>query len=246
MKGKIAIVTGAAQGIGKAICKNLSNQGANVILNDINEEAVLEAVADLGPKVEGYVGDVGNIQTINELVNYAKEKYGKVDILVANAGLTLFGDFFEYTPEDFMKVVQVNLFGSFFLAQSTAKLMKELGGGSIVFMSSVTGNQAHRDLAAYSMSKAALQMLAKNLVIELSKYQINVNCVAPGAIVTERTSMDASYMDTWSQLTPMGRPGTVDDVANAVCFLVSDGAKQITGQTLIVDGGWSSISPNPE
>ncbi len=246
MKGKIAIVTGAAQGIGKAICENLSNQGANVILNDINEVAVLEAVADLGPKVEGFVGDVGNMQTINELVNYAKGKYGKVDILVANAGLTLFGDFFEYTPEDFMKVVQVNLFGSFFLAQSTSKLMKENGGGTILFMSSVTGNQAHRDLAAYSMSKAALQMLAKNLVIELSKYHINVNCVAPGAIVTERTSMDASYMDTWSHLTPMGRPGTVDDVANAVSFLVSDGAKQITGQTLIVDGGWSSISPNPE
>jgi NAD(P)-dependent dehydrogenase (short-subunit alcohol dehydrogenase family) len=95
------------------------------------------------------------------------------------------------------------------------------------------------------MTKAALEMLAKNLVIEISKYKINVNAIAPGATLTERTLSDASYANTWSQLTPMGRPASVTDVANAALFLVSDEAKHITGQTLIVDGGWTCISPSP-
>ncbi|HMP31285.1 MAG TPA: SDR family oxidoreductase, partial [Saprospiraceae bacterium] len=115
----------------------------------------------------------------------------------------------------------------------------------VVLMSSVTGNQAHRDLAAYSMSKAALQMLARNLVIELSPYNININCVAPGAVITERTSLDPAYDDTWSDLTPLGRAASTSDVAHTVLFLLSDKSRHITGQTIIVDGGWSVVSPNP-
>jgi glucose 1-dehydrogenase len=121
----------------------------------------------------------------------------------------------------------------------------QAGGGSMLFTSSVTGHQAHKDLAAYGMSKAALEMLAKNLVIELSQYKINVNTIAPGATLTERTMEDAGYSETWSRITPMGTPATVADIANTALFLVSDKAKQITGQTLIVDGGWTSISPSP-
>ena len=106
-------------------------------------------------------------------------------------------------------------------------------------------NQAHQDLAAYGMTKAALEMLAKSLVVELSPYQITVNTIAPGATLTERTMEDTEYKNTWSRITPMGRPATVEDVANAVLFLVSPQAGHITGQNIIVDGGWTAVSTSP-
>jgi len=124
--------------------------------------------------------------------------------------------------------------------------MKEQGsGGALLFMSSVTGHQAHQNLAAYGMTKAALEMLAKGLVIELSPCRINVNTIAPGATLTERTMDDAAYEKTWSAITPMGRPASTGDIADAALFLVSDGARHITGQNLVIDGGWTSISPPP-
>jgi NAD(P)-dependent dehydrogenase (short-subunit alcohol dehydrogenase family) len=142
--------------------------------------------------------------------------------------------------------MQVNLGGTFFLAQVAANQMKQQpSGGSLLFTSSVTGHQAHKDLAAYGMSKAAIEMLAKNLVIELSQFRINVNTIAPGATLTERTLDDPQYESTWSKLTPMGRPASVTDIANAALFLVSEDARHITGQNLIVDGGWTCISPSP-
>ena len=112
-------------------------------------------------------------------------------------------------------------------------------------MSSVVGGQAHKNLAVYAMTKAALNMLAKNLVVELAPHRINVNTVAPGATLTERTLSDPEYMKVWSEITPIGSPATVEDIAQAVYFLTSDAAKHITGQTLIVDGGWTSVSVQP-
>ena len=114
-----------------------------------------------------------------------------------------------------------------------------------MFMSSVTGHQAHKNLAVYSMTKAALEMLAKNLVAEVSSYNINVNAIAPGATVTERTANDPSYENTWSRITPMGHPAYPLDIANAALFLVSSKARHVTGQTLIIDGGWTCVSPSP-
>jgi 3-oxoacyl-[acyl-carrier protein] reductase len=142
--------------------------------------------------------------------------------------------------------MKVNLAGSFFLAQAAARRMKaQQTGGRILFMSSVTGHQAHKNLTAYGMTKAALEMLAKTLVIELSEYKITVNALAPGATLTERTVHDASYESTWSRITPTGRPATTDDIAHAALFLVSPQAGHITGQSLIIDGGWTSVSPSP-
>jgi NAD(P)-dependent dehydrogenase (short-subunit alcohol dehydrogenase family) len=142
--------------------------------------------------------------------------------------------------------MRLNLGGTFFLAQAAAIQMRAQGdGGSIVFTSSVTGHQAHRQLTAYGMSKAAIEMLARGLVVELSPYGITVNAVAPGATLTERTAADAGYEHTWSELTPMGRPASPADIAQAILFLAGPGARHITGQTLIVDGGWSVVSPGP-
>ena len=249
LKEKVAIVTGAGQGIGLEICKQLISAGAKVLLNDLDSDLAEEAVT----KIEGnkrnciaFPGDCADIALIQEMVDMAVAEFGKLDIVVANAGITLFGDFLTYPPESFFKVMEVNLGGSFFLAKAAAnQIIKQDTGGSIVFMSSVTGHQAHKNLAAYGMSKAALEMLAKHLVVELSPYKINVNTIAPGATITQRTLKEENYTETWEKLTPMGRLAQVDDIAQAVLFMVSDGAKHITGQSLVVDGGWTSISPSP-
>ena len=247
--GHVAIVTGAGQGIGFEICKQLALQGAAIVLNDIDEKLTSSAVnkiKDDGGNCVGLSGDAGNLLFINEMVKLATTKFGKLDIAIANAGITLYADFFDYSPDSFNKVMQLNLAGSFFLAQTAAKQMKEQNtGGSILFMSSVVGHQAHKNLAAYAITKAGLEMLAKNLVIELSPYNITVNAIAPGATLTERTLGDKDYDKTWSRITPIGKPATTDDIAKAALFLVSPDAKHITGQSLVVDGGWTSVSPSP-
>lgn len=245
----VAIVTGAGQGIGFEIARQLSLLGASVVLNDIDENLTSKAInqiKDEGGTCIGLTGDAADTKFINEMVGQAVSDFGKLTIAIANAGITLYADFFDYTPDSFNKVMQLNLAGSFFLAQAAAKQMKEQNlGGSILFMSSVVGHQAHKNLAAYSITKAGLEMLAKNLVIELSQYNINVNTIAPGATLTERTTDDIDYEKTWSRITPMGRPATTLNVANAALFLVSPQAKHITGQSLIIDGGWTSVSPSP-
>lgn len=248
---KVAIVTGAGQGIGFEIGRSLAEQGAVVILNDLDDELVNIAAARINQEKNGdciaVSGDASDISVIKKLTVTAIDNYDRLDIVIANAGITLFGDFLSYSPEAFYKIMQVNLAGSFFLAQAAANQMKlQADGGSILFTSSVTGHQAHKNLAAYGMTKAALEMLAKNLVIELSSYKINVNCIAPGATITERTLMDPEYHKTWSKITPMGRPAFVKDIADTALFLVSEKAKHITGQTLIVDGGWTSVSLPPD
>jgi glucose 1-dehydrogenase len=249
-KDKVAIVTGAGQGIGYEICRELVLEGAFVLLNDVDpmlaDRAVLQINNESNGRCLSVPGDASDTSFIRQMVDTAVTKYERLDIAIANAGITLFGDFLTYGSEAFFRVMQVNLGGTFFLAQAAANQMKtQPSGGSLLFTSSVTGHQAHKDLAAYGMSKAAIEMLAKNLVIELSQHKINVNTIAPGATLTERTLDDPQYESTWSRLTPMGRPAGVTDIARAALFLVSDEARHITGQNLIVDGGWTCISPSP-
>jgi glucose 1-dehydrogenase len=246
---KCAIITGAGQGIGLKIARMLAGKGVSVILNDADADragTAAKSIQDEGGHCIAVPGDSADPLIIQAMVDTAVEKFGKVDIAIANAGITLFGDFFTYTPDDFRRVMDVNLSGTFFLAQAAVNQMIRQGnGGSLLFTSSVVGIQAHKNLAAYAMSKAAINMLAKNLVLEVSAHGINVNTIAPGATLTERTLEDPDYTAAWSKLTPMGRPATVSDIASAALFLVSDEARHITGQCLVVDGGWTSFSPNP-
>jgi 3-oxoacyl-[acyl-carrier protein] reductase len=243
------IITGAGQGIGFEIARQLALQDAAVLINDIDEALTSSAVGKInqeGGNCIGFCGDAGDVNFINRMVEKATKTFGKLNIAIANAGITLYADFFDYTHEAFNKVMKLNLAGSFFLAQAAAKQMKEQKtGGSVLFMSSVVGHQAHKNLAAYAITKAGLEMLAKNLVIELYPHNINVKAIAPGATLTERTLNDVEYEKTWSRITPMGKPATTDEIANAALFLVSPKSRHITGQSLIIDGGWTSVSPSP-
>lgn len=246
---EVAIVTGAGQGIGYEIARQLSLRGAGVMLNDVDGEMANIAAAKIvaeGGNCLSMAGDAADISFINKLVAESVREFGKLTIAIANAGITMFNNFFDFTPEALQKVMNLNLSGSFFLAQAAARqIKKQQSGGSILFMSSVTGHQAHKNLAAYGMTKAGLEMLAKSLVAELSEFKICINAIAPGATITERTIRDAAYEKTWSQITPIGRPAHVSDIAHAALFLVSPASRHITGQSLVVDGGWTAVSPSP-
>ena len=252
IKGKVAIITGAGEGIGFAIAENLVASGANVVLNDLNKVKVDAATARLNAKYPGsclaFDGDAGEITRINEMVDFTLEHFGKIHFVVPNAGITLFGKFLEFTPESFQKVMQLNLQGAFFLAQRAAKEMISQGeGGGMVLMSSQVGIQAYENLTAYGMTKAGLRMMAKNLAYVLGKHNITVNAVAPGATLTERTKEEQpDYAGIWGRLNPNNRVGTPEDIARTCLFLLSDDAKHINGQTIPVDGGWTVGGKYPE
>jgi glucose 1-dehydrogenase len=248
-ENKTVIVTGAGCGIGFEIASQMAQRGARVVLNDIDEQLVTRAAAIITEQQGaciGVAGDASDPTFITDLIAQATDHFKTIDVAIANAGITLFGDFFDYKPESLYKVLYTNIGGSFLLAQQCARVMRlQPNGGSILLMSSVTAHQAHKNLAAYAMSKAAIEMLAKNLVMELSPFKIRINAIAPGATATERTQEDPDYVKTWSAITPLQRPASSEDIAQAAMFLTSDEARHITGQTLIIDGGWTAVSPSP-
>jgi 3-oxoacyl-[acyl-carrier protein] reductase len=246
--GKSVIVTGAAQGIGFKIVQELLDKGARVVINDISPEFLQRAKNKLAndENLRMLAGDASETATIKEMVELAVSEFGKLDFAVANAGLTEMGEFLNFPEHKLNKMLKLNLAGSFILAQTAAHQMISQGnGGRILLMSSVTGVQAHQYTEGYGMTKAALKMLAKDLGVSLAPHGITVNCVAPGATLTERTLSEKGYAQSWSKVIPTGRASTVDDIANACIFFLGPGSAQITGQTLIVDGGWSSTSPLP-
>ncbi len=246
---QIVLITGAGAGIGFAIAQALAKQGASVLLNDFDEtlaRQATETIRQSGGNCVACPGDASSVAFVQELVDTAISTFGQVDVVIANAGITVFGDFFTTTPDAFETIVNLNLRGSFFLAQAAAKQMRAQGrGGSILFMSSVVGHLAHPGLPVYSMTKAGLEMLARQLVIDLSPLGITVNAIAPGATLTERTLDDPDYIPVWSRITPMGRPANVADIVNAALFLIAPASRHITGQSLIVDGGWTSVGVPP-
>jgi len=248
-EGKVAIVTGAGEGIGREIVSRLCAEGSSVIANDLRPEVLTKLGRELSAEnLKLYSGDVSKLEDISELVAMAVEEFGRLDVVVANAGLTAWGDFFEYNEEDFQNVVDLNLKGTFFLSQAAAKIMRsQEGGGSLVFISSVCAIRSHRNLAAYGMTKAGIVGLTQALVEEVSPHGIRVNTVSPGATVTPRNlADDPSYGESWAQAVPLGKANMPADIASAVCYLASDDSSNITGQTLVVDGGWTNISPTPE
>ncbi|MBL7697787.1 MAG: SDR family oxidoreductase [Chitinophagaceae bacterium] len=248
---KVALVTGAGEGIGFEIARQLVNEGASVVLNDIDEKLAGKGVAILtqeGPgKCVSCSGDASDVDFIRSMIDFTVTQFGRLDIVVANAGITLFGNFFEFTVQEFQKVVNLNLKGTFFLVQHAAKQMrKKAEGGRILLMSSTIGLRAYPNLTVYSMTKSALCMMAKSLVLELSPYEITINAIAPGATSTERTVLgDLEYESKWKNLIPLGKIALPADIARPSVMLLSDECRHITGQTWVIDGGWTAASPYP-
>ncbi|WP_020526988.1 SDR family NAD(P)-dependent oxidoreductase [Flexithrix dorotheae] len=252
-EGKKVFVTGAGKGIGYDICLEFAKAGAIVGLNDMDSALASEASEKINSnfseeKVFPYPGNIADVHDLEQKIHAFAEQFGGIHILVANAGITNYGAFLECTPESFDQLTSVNLRGSFFSSQFAAKKMiAQKSGGRIILMSSVTGVQAHNNLAAYGITKAGIRMMAKTLGFELGKYGITVNAVGPGATITERTlEIDPNYEENWNKVAPNQRTARTEDISSAVLFLASDEARHITGQTLMVDGGWTIHSPLPE
>jgi len=244
-QGKCAIVTGSAQGIGFKIALELLEQGARVLLNDINQGYLMEAEKQLDNFASNliiYQGDVSKKSVILKMMELALDKFQSIDIVVANAGLTVIGSFLDFPEEKLHQMFNLNLVGSFILAQAAAnQMIKQNNGGRILFLSSVAGMQAHKDMEGYGMTKAALKMLTKSLAPILAAHEITVNCIAPGATETERTLLDPQYAAVWGSVIPTGRVSKTEDIAKAALFLLGPHSSQVTGQTLVIDGGWTYL-----
>lgn len=251
--GKAAMVTGAGVGIGYEICRRLAQAGANVALNDIDPDLAAKSAARINAevgmdRVTGFGLDVADVDAVRQMVQSFAQTQGRLDGMIANAGITNYGSFLDYTPQAFDRLMGVNLRGSYFTAQAAAREMIARGTvhGRILFLSSVTGVQAFPNLGAYGVTKAALRHMAKVVALELGPHGITVNAIAPGAITTERTvADDPNFEENWAQATPAGRSGYSADIAAAALFLASPEAQYVTGHTLIVDGGWTLQSPIP-
>ena len=251
LTGKVALVTGASKGIGQALALGLAGAGAAVAVNYHSDAAGAAAtVAQIqaaGGRAIAVQADVARVADCRALVDRCVAAWGHLDIACCHAGITSWGKFLDYTEEAFDAVVNTNLKGAYFTAQAAARVMVDQGeGGRILLTSSVTGLQAVQYLAAYGMTKAGLQMLARNLVLELAPHGITINALAPGAISNARNLQDdAAYESKWAGVIPLGRAGQPADVVAAALFLVSEAAGFINGATLAVDGGWTCYSPTP-
>jgi glucose 1-dehydrogenase len=250
--GKAVLVTGAGSGIGYALCQAFASAGAVVVLNDIDQSLCDIAVRQINEllgveRVHPYACDVADVASVQRMCQWVVDTVGGLDIVIANAGITHYSEFLTTTPEAFDRLMGVNLRGSFFTAQTAARIMIDMHvAGRIILMSSVTGIQAHENLGGYGITKAGIRMMAKTIALEVGKYGITANAICPGATLTERTLQDdPDYEENWASVVPTGRVGYVEDIVAAALYLAAPEARHVTGQTLIVDGGWTLQSPLP-
>ncbi len=241
LENKVAIVTGAAQGIGLGIALELAERGARVALNDVADDVADKAkeLAEKGHEVMSVIGDVSNTEQVEDMVRKVVDRWGQVDVLVNNAGIYPFKALDDMERADWNKVISVNLDSAFNLTKAVLPHMKKKGG-SIVNIASIAGTTVgYQMLAHYSASKAGMLGFTKAAALELAKYKIRVNAIAPGAIRTptvEQVMDDATLKQTIESI-PWKRMGTAEDIGKATAFLASDDSDYVTGQLLIVDGG---------
>jgi 3-oxoacyl-[acyl-carrier protein] reductase len=241
LKNKTAIVTGGRQGIGRGIVLALAREGCDVVVADIvleDCEKVAREAEELGVKGLAIKCDVSKKDEVDNLISQTVKKFGKIDILVNNAGIYPFVPFERMEEMDWDRVIDVNLKSVFLCSQAAVKEMKK--GGKIVNISSIASFVGFEGLTHYCASKGGINSMIRALALELAPKKINVNSVAPGAIDTPGASSGSEEQTKQTVAAiPWARMGLPEDIANAVVFLVSDKADYITGQTIIVDGGWT-------
>jgi 3-oxoacyl-[acyl-carrier protein] reductase len=243
LSGKVALITGSARGIGKAIALELANHGAKIVINDIlpkNEiDKTLEEIRKSDDQAIGIRADITIFKEVESMVKEILNKFGKIDILVNNAGIIRDSLLIRMKEEDWDAVININLKGTFNCSKTVAKyMMRQKSGGKIVNISSVIGLVGNIGQANYAASKAGIIGLTKSIAKELALRNINVNAIAPGFIETDMTKrLSEKVRKDLQQQIPLKRLGTVKDIAKVVYFLVSDNANYITGQVINVDGG---------
>jgi len=248
LEGRGALVTGGATGIGRAIARALAGEGCRVAVNYIGasdqaDETVRE-LRGLGVDALALKADVRAAGEVRSMMDAAAGTFGRLDVLVNNAAVQTEGSFLDVTEDDWDRVIDTNLKGCFLCTQAAARHMAAIGGGSIVNIGSGSNFVPFPTLVAYTASKGGIEMLTKVASLSFAPQQIRVNCIAPGAILVERTKHELpDYAGQFARITPMGRVGQPEDVADAVVFLASDASRFITGQTIAVDGGLFTQPP---
>ncbi len=241
LKGKVALVTGAAQGIGRSIALLLARNGADIVVSDVNLEKAEETsreIEAMGSKAMAIKVDVSHWEEVEKMVDSILEKFGKIDILINNAGITRDKLILRMTEEDWDAVLNVNLKGTFNCTKAVVRHMAKQRSGKIVSIASVVGEMGNAGQANYSASKAGVIGLTKTIAREFAQRGINVNAIAPGYIETPMTEvLPEKVKEELKRLIPMERLGKPEDVAEAVLFLVSEESNYITGQVLNVNGG---------
>jgi 3-oxoacyl-[acyl-carrier protein] reductase len=241
LAGRVALVTGAAQGIGKAVALLLARNGADIVVSDINLEKAEETaneIKSIGRKALAVKGDVANWNDVERMVEVILEKFAKIDILVNNAGITRDKLVLRMTEEDWDAVLDVNLKGTFHCTKAVVRHMAKQRSGKIVNIASVVGEMGNAGQANYSASKAGVIGLTKTIAREFAQRGININAIAPGYIETPMTEvLPEKAKEELKKLIPMERLGKPEDVAEAVLFLVSEESNYITGHVLNVNGG---------
>ena len=237
-----ALVTGANSGIGKTIVSRLASAGYNVAVNYKVDQAAAETLAKelqrSGARAVAVYGDVANPKEVDAIFENIFSAFGRLNALVNNAGVQVFKPLLEVEEAEWDRVIATNLKGCYLCTQRAGRHMKEHRSGAIVNIGSGCNKVPFPNLSGYTASKGGIEMFTKSAALELGPFGVRVNCVAPGAIDTERTKKEiAGFADSWARLTPLRRIGTPDDVASAVEFLLSENASFISGQTLGVDGG---------
>jgi 3-oxoacyl-[acyl-carrier protein] reductase len=242
LQGQVALVTGASRGIGKEIALELARNGCKVAVNYYNDtppcvDTTVSEIRALGAEVLPIEADIRSSEQVSTMFERVIGSFGRLDILVNNAGVQTWKPLLEVTEEEWDLVIDTNLKGCFLCTQQAARYMKDHGGGSIVNLGSGCNKLAFPGLVAYTASKGGIEMFTKEAAVELGRYGIRVNCIAPGSIESERTKAeDPDYSGTWSKMTPLGRVGTVADIAPTVVFLAGKASSFISGQTIWIDG----------
>lgn len=244
LAGKVAVVTGAAQGLGRACAECMAAEGAKVVASDVNEKdgaQVAEAIRKSGGEAHFVPCDVGDKSQVERLVAGAVDRYGRVDSAVANAGIVNFSDFLDLTEEDFDRVLRVNLKGVFLTGQAAARQMVKQGtGGTIVNMSSINAVVAIPNIIPYVTAKGGVNQLTRGMALALADKGIRVNAIGPGSIMTEMLKSVAHDKDAMYKVlarTPMGRAGEPEEIGKVAVFLASDESSYMTGEIVYVDGG---------